>query len=58
MVNASNAVKIVKELEEVTNNQTNIKTYVDVSLAVDVVANIAESQSNNTGVSGCLYVKI
>jgi len=47
-VNATTVVKIVKELEEVTKNETNIKTYLDVAFAVDVIVNVADSQSNNT----------
>ena len=58
VVNATTVVKIVKQLEEVTKNETNIKTYVDVGLAVDVIVNVAASQSNNTQVNflqNCIF---
>ena len=50
VVNSSTVIGIVTQLEEVTRNETNIKTYVDVALAVDVIVNVAASQSNNTEV--------
>ena len=52
-MNATTVAKIVKELEEVTKNETNIKTYLDVAFAVDVIVNVADSQSNNTEVCFC-----
>ena len=49
-MNASSAITVVKQLEAVTSNQTNIKTFVDVALAVDVIVNVAAAQSNNAQV--------
>ena len=43
--------QVVEKLENVTNKQENIRSYVDVSLAVDVITKVAAADKTNKNVS-------